>query len=107
MTRRLLDRFEAKLENKLGLNSSNRPKFFQSIVTDKSVDFSYFGIRETRVSFGERYQLIAFPNSESVIGEQVRPFAASLLRIDENTINRQRIYLPFPPIAAMTADAVR
>src|SRR4051812_2490254 len=59
-----LDAFEPELEDKRWLNSANRTKLLDCRTPDNGVHFAKFFVAQARISFGERHQFCAVPNSE-------------------------------------------
>src|SRR5687768_9860677 len=105
--RRTLQRLERYLEHKPRLHRPDRPECLDRVVANVPVHFAYLGIGQARISFCERHEVLVFPDGKRVIGEQIRPLPGSLLGVDQNCVDRQRVDLPFPPVAAVTAYAVR
>ena len=64
-------------------------------------------VRQPRVRLGDRHELAGVPDAEGVVGQEARAPAAARLRVDQHGVDRVRIDLPLPPVAAPSSDAVR
>ena len=91
----------------LGCDRSDGAETFARVLLHPGRDLAKLGIGQTGIGLGERNQIIALPDGEGEIGEQVRAPPVPCLGIDHHTIDGQRVQLPLPPVALLPAIAVR
>ena len=107
MTGRRLDRLERKFEHEFRFDGPDRPKFLERVIAHKAVHLSDLGIGQAGICLCKGNELVTVPDAECVVGEKIRAFARAFLRVDQDTIDGERVDLPLPPIAAVAADAIR
>src|SRR6476620_6255920 len=100
-----LNAFESELEDELWFDDAHRSKLVECVLTDELIDLLDLFICQPRISFRNWYQLPfatlirVAPYAEGVIGEEAGSSSMSLLRVDQDGIDRERIDLPLPPVA--------
>src|SRR5688572_25848316 len=86
---------------------TDRAESLAGVPADPLVHLVDLVVREAGVRLGDRDELALVPDAERVVGQQTGAPAAPRLRVDEDGVDRVRIDLPLPPVAALAADAVR
>src|SRR5207237_1282970 len=77
------------------------------VLAAPAVELIQLLVRQPRVSLCDRQQLALVPHREGHVGENVRAAAISGLRVHEHGVDRVRIDLPLPPVAARPPAPVR
>ena len=103
---RARDRLEPQLEYVDRLDMPDWSKAFPRVPPDPAVHLRDFVVREPGVRLRDRDELALVPDAEGVVGQEARASTASGLRVDEDRVDRERIDLPLPPVAALSSDAV-
>jgi hypothetical protein len=107
VSRRLGDAFEVELEDvhRLDLAHGTEPR--ERVLPDPAVQPVQLFVGEPGVCLRHREQLASVPHREGHVGEHVGAPPAAGLRVDEHRVDAVRVDLPFPPVAARAAAAVR
>src|SRR6478672_10418661 len=107
MSRRRRDALEPELEDVNRLDVPDWSEPLARVATNPFVQLGDLLVRQAGVGLRNWNQLSLVPDAERVVGQQACAPAAAGLRVDEYGIDGVRIDLPFPPVAAPAADAIR
>src|SRR5688500_14793883 len=106
VSRRTVDSFKGDLKNKLWFYTSHRAKSFYCVQFHPAVNLANLFICQTTIGFRKRHELFAIPHSKSIIGIKVCSTTVSPHGVDHDGVNRERIDLPLPPVAATPSVSV-
>src|SRR5579883_665703 len=107
VARGFADALEREFEDELRPDSVDGPEALDGVAADERVHLADLLIAQPGIGFGERNQLAVLPDAERVIRKQAGAASVARLRIDQDAIDRVRIDLPFPPVAAAPAHTIR
>src|SRR4029077_20772718 len=77
------------------------------VLADPAVGVVDLGVGEAGVGLRDRDELAFAPDAERVVRQESRAPSVPGLRVDQDGVDRVGLDLPLPPVAALSAGAIR
>src|SRR5687768_13146374 len=102
MAGRPRDALEAQLEHLYRLDRTHGTKPLDGVPPHPAIERVDLLVGQPRISLGDGHELATVPDAERVVGEEAGAAATAGLRVDQDRVDRERLDLPLPPVAAFS-----